>query len=194
MCGVHREPLLKTAGTLASSHQPSMTDNQLLVNNTANAVKALVPAFDALELAIETLVRDSGSEFADLTTMLTRVEERLEAIERSLTPVGRKQKTGGSDDPLDKVSNSMLYARHRWADQEEFRAKYLSEDVRAKIEVDHRVSKHPTDTKARWLAEGYVFWHRCATPQQKTEIRDAFNRWREERSCAQLPEPLVNDE
>ena len=172
-----------------------MADTKLIVNNTACAVKAtLAPAFEALEFAIETLARDNGFEFANLLALFTTLEARIKAVETSLVP-NRKHKTGGSDtnDPLDKITNSALYTRRMWAN-EEFRADYLSEDIQAKLGEDHRVYKHPTDTKARWLAEGHVFWHRCATPQQKTEIRDSFQRWKEERSCAQLPEPLVDDE
>ena len=198
LCGVYREPHVEDCRhSLHPRITPTrMADNKLLVKNTAWAVKAtLVPAFEALELAIETLTREIGSEFANISTLLTTLEARVEAIEKSLVP-DRRRKTGGSDtdDPLDKITNSMLYTRRLWADNEEFRAKYLSEGVRAKLDEDCRVSKHPTDTEARWLAEGHIFWHRCATPQQKTEIRDAFNRWKEERSCAQLPEPLVDDE
>ena len=161
----------------------------MLVNETACAVKALVPALDALEIAIETLARDNGSELADISSMLTNIEERTEAIEQSLALISRKHMSN-TDDPLGKLTNSMLYTRHMWADQEEFRTKYLSDE----IGEDSAVSKHPNGTKARWHAEGRTFWHKFATPSQKTEIRDAFTRWKEERSCAQLPEPLVDNE
>ena len=178
-------PMLKTTGN-ACIYPSSMADNQQWINN--------VPAFDALEVAIETFARDSGSEFADIITTLASIEARIETIEQSLALLSMKKKTGGSDDPLDRVTNSLLYTKYRWAAQEKFRANYLSEDVQAKLDNDSRVTKHHVNTKDRWHAEGHVFWHRCATLEQKNEIRNEYNHWRKERSSAQLPEPLVDNE
>ena len=81
-----------------------------------------------------------------------------------------------------------------WADDEAFRAKYLSESVQTLIDCDDTTTKFTECTEKRWLAEGSLYWRKCATTQQKQEIRDEYTRWKDGRARDQLAEPLGADD
>ena len=186
------------------------TDKQKLDTSIAAAVTGILTS------AFETLAAHTGAEFASLATqnsaefasinsICSALLARVEVIEQFSTSSGGakralrgERKTGGApvakadgdDDQDDKIKNSMLYTRRMWANEEEFRTKYLTEAVQTEIDGDDKTTKHPADTEARRLAEGSLFWRKCATTQQKSAIRDEFTRWLEERKRGQLAEQL----
>jgi hypothetical protein len=178
--------------------------HQQLVNSICDAVVA------ALKPLFEAQTTQNGAEFANVNTLIAALVARVEVMEKGAATTGGakraprgERKTGGataaaaktnSDDPLDKVKNAMLFARRMWADDEAFRAKYMSEAVQAEIDGDDKTTKHADGSEARWLAEGSLFWRKCATAQQKKDIRDEFNRWKEERERSALAEPLGADD
>ena len=178
--------------------------HQQLVNSICDAVVA------ALRPLHEERTTQIGAEFANVNTLIAALVARVEVMEKGAATTGGAKrpprgdrKTGGataaaaktdSDDPLDKVKNSRLYARRMFAVNEDFRAKYMSEAVQAVIDGDDKTTKHADGSEERLLAEGVLFWSKCATAQQKKEIRDEYNRWKEERARSALAEPLGADE
>jgi len=180
-----------------------MSKHQELVNSISEAsLAALKPLFEAQ-------TAQNGAEFANVNTLLAAIVARLEVLEKGAAsgsaakraPRGER-KTGGtaaaaataSDDPLDKVKNAMLFARRMWSDDEAFRTKYHTDAVQVAIDDDDKTTKHADGSEARWLAEGSLFWRKCATAQQKKDIRDEYNRWKEDRERAALAEPLGADD
>ena len=169
------------------------TDKQKLGTSIAEAVKViLTPAF-------ETLAAQNSAEFASLNSICSALLARVEAITSSggaKRALRGERKTGGApvakadgdDDQADKIKNSMHYTRRMWANEEEFRTTYLTEAVQTEIDGDDKTTKHPADTEARRLAEGSLFWRKCATDKQKSAIRDEFTRWQEERKRDLLAE------
>jgi len=186
--------------------QPSktMSDNkhQILVKSISTAVGTEIqPKLDALALQM-------GSEFSTIQVTLAALTARLEVLETMASSSGGGAKraprggarTGGakpagnaSDDPLDRVKNAMLFTRRMWSDDEKFRTKYRDEATVAAIEADEKVMKHAEGTEARYLAEGSLFWKKCATDQVKKDIRDEYGRWKEDRAKAAVAPPLPVD-
>ena len=174
-------------------------NNQKLVASIAEAVKVILnPAF-------ETLAAQNGAEFTNLNSICSALLARVEVMEKippstggaKRAPRGERRTVASTegDDPLYiKIKNAMLYTRRMWASKFEFRTKYLTEDVQAEFDGNTKTSKHPVDTEARWLAEGRLFWQKCASTPQKNDIRDEFTRWQEERKRDELAEQLDADD
>ena len=175
--------------------------HQQLVNSIRDAVVA------DLKPLLEAQTAQNGAEFANVNTLIAALVARFEVLEKgAATPGGPKRpprggrktdgataaKTGG-DYSLDKVINGMLYTRLMWAD-EAWKARYMTEAVQAKIDGDNKTTKHAEGSEARYRAEGGLFWLQCASAQQKNEIRDEWNRWKEERKRSALAEPLGADD
>jgi len=174
------------------------TDKQKLDTSIAEAVKViLTPAFETLAARNGAEFASLAAEFANLNSICSALLARVEVITSSggaKLALRGERKTGGApvakadgdDDPDDRVVNSLLYTRRMWANEEEFRTTYLTEAVQTEIDGDDKTTKHPADTEARRLAEGSLFWRKCATDKQKSAIRDEFTRWQEERKRALL--------
>lgn len=175
--------------------------HQQLVNSIRDAVVA------ELKPLLEAQTAQNGAEFANVNTLIAALVARFEVIEKGAATTGAPKrpprggrKTGGataaktdSDYSLDKVINGMLYTRLMWAD-EAWKARYMTEAVQAKIDGDNKTTKHAEGSEARCRAEGGLFWLKCASEQQKKEIRDEWNRWKEERKRSALAEPLGADD
>jgi hypothetical protein len=204
-----------------TTFEATMAENnkhQQLVNSLSEAtVSGVKPSIDAVKASIEALKADieamkaqHAAEFANLCALISAVCARFEVVEYQLssTPGGTKRtprgerKTRGASAAAAKtdnsdgstVKNSMLFARDQWAKNPAFRTKYWSKAVQAKIDSDSNTCKHAEGSEARLFAEGRLFWSKCATPQQKKDIRDEFNRWKEERERSALAEPLGSDD
>ena len=88
--------------------------------------------------------------FEDLYVVVAAIGARLEVLEKTSgakRPLRSEHKTGAtaaaqpdSNDPHDRIKNSMLYTRRMWADDESFRIKYHSAPVQVEIDNDKKKS------------------------------------------------------
>lgn len=176
-----------------------MSKHQELVTSISTATLAI------LKPLFEGATAQTGTEFAHVNTLLAAILARLEVLEKGAAaspakraPRGERRVGGGgaaaaaSDDPYEKVKNAMLFSRRKWT-EDEWRRRFLTAAVQAEIDADDKTTKHAEGTVERWLAEGGLFWRKCATVQQKKDIRDEFNRWKEDRDRAALATPLAAD-
>ena len=156
--------------------------------------------------------QENAAEFANINTLLGACLARLEAVENSKhfnggtrrTPRGER-KTGGvalkkptpvKDDGFDmtKVKNAMLFFRMMWTTNSDFRKRYLSKEITAKLETETTVAtKGVEGSTSRYSAEGLAVWKMYLTDPQKKDIRDEFSRWKDEVLKQELPDPLTAD-
>ena len=185
--------------------------------------KALAPRFDGLSLELAA-IQSAGGE---THTLLARIDERLQGLERlsmrldALETIGGKSggaagpkrpprperkvgpapprdaprgsqaaAPGEEDDGYGKVGNSMQFCRRKFADDPEFRARYLTEEGQQGLDGDPSVAKHPPGSEERFLAEGTTLWKKHLTPEKKAEIKREFNAFKQERTCTQIRDPL----
>lgn len=180
--------------------------HQQLVTSIAEGVAA------TLDPRFKDLSEQFASEIAIINTLLAALVARMEVLEVSSPSTGKRTarvgKTGGgaatatattaagatdAADAGSTVKNAMLYARWAAHALAPFREKFFSEESTIAFAADEKLSAIPEGTEKRFLAEGSFFWKKLATPQQKTEIRDEFKRWKEGNSRVDLAEPLGAD-
>ena len=161
--------------------------------------------FARMEPLFNAITAQQGTEFANIHTLLAAMVARIEAMESGAATGGAKRaprgerKTGGSTasatdnkDPLDKVKNAMLWTRHMWSDPS-FREKHMTDEVRALMDEDAKINIHEEGSAKRYATEGHFYWTKCATAQQKNDLRAEYNRWKDERTRSALAEPLKAD-
>jgi hypothetical protein len=160
-------------------------------NKQAELVKSIV---DSVNDALASDRKETGEKFAQLVTMNASILARLEAMEGILNgqrrPVKTASKAGGaaknggaskknaSDDPRDRVKNSMLYARWAFANDEAFRDEFLTEEAQGVLDAEDFGKKSGDELL---LAQGQLLWKKHFSDEQKNDIRDRYNKWTEDR-------------
>ena len=177
----------------------------LLVNSICeNIEKVMDPKFAGLQTQIST-------ELAQMNVLLASIVGRLEVIEnhklsksgsskrapRGESKTGSNGKkassSGANPDKYSKVKNAMLFCRIMWAESDDFRAKYQTDDYMTIINGVSTVTKKPEGSFERHLAEGTAIWRKCLTNKEKTAVRDEFGLWKVARVKAALEPNLIQD-
>lgn len=179
------------------------TKHQQLVNSiSAHTTSALRPLFDAVR-------KEATVEFANLNTNIAAILARFEFLERGDASIGvtkralrGERKIGGAvasitevDSGVDfnKVTNTMLYCRRMMADSKAFRDKYVTKAFQDMIDADEKTMKHAEGSEGRYLAQGYLFWRKFASEDQKVNIRAEYRRWDDIRKREAIDASLAID-
>lgn len=140
----------------------------------------------------ETVQTDTS---ANLEVTITAILSRLDTLELNLSgskrapaerktgaakaPGGKGKGKAAGGDARDKVKNAMLYARWAFANDEEFRTEYLTDDAQGVLDGQDFKTKVGEEL---YLAQGQALWKSHWTPEQKEEIRQKYNAWTQDRT------------
>lgn len=143
----------------------------------------------------------------EVLTTLAQSQARLEVLEAAIAGGKKPVKTAAAKpaaskagaktaakkapagDPRDKVKNSMLFFRYMFAQDDQFRTEYLTEEIEAAIDGDEGLAKKK-DAHEKLLATGSLLWKDHLTPDQKDDVRKLYNEWAEARKKEELGEQL----
>lgn len=173
--------------------QPQDKQTQLI----ASMHGAFAGDFKKLTDMLSALTVTTNSVLARLEVLEAATAGGAPAAKRAVrTAAAKGGAKAAAEDPLDKITNTLLYFRYKMATDAAFRETHAPEEVLAEVAdsktvTSKDITKSPGDY---WSAVGGAIWKDVLSEDQKTGLRTEYTTWKDERKRQDAEPPLDEEE